>query len=72
MPIVEDVCISAIESELTSKGFNLIEAPKTKEMIAIIVKNVLLEVKKGTVNTTVTGSSASGGPVTGSGVGTIS
>ena len=72
MPILEDVCIKAIESELIASGFNLVDAPKTKEFISIIVKNVLLEVKKGTINTTVTGTSASGGPVTGAGVGTIS
>ena len=71
MPIVEDVCISAIESELTSKGFNLIEAPKTKELITIIVKNVLLEVKKGTVSVPALGLITSQGPVTGSATGTI-
>ncbi len=72
MPMNESSCISAIENELTNKGFNLGNAEKTKEFISIIVKNVLLEVKKGTISTTVTGSSASGGPVTGAGTGTIS
>ena len=72
MPMNEQSCISTIESELASKGFNLGNADKTKEFISVIVKNVLLEVKKGTVSTTVTGSSASGGPVTGAGTGTIS
>lgn len=72
MPMSEQACISTIESELTGKGFKLDEAPKTKEFIEIIVKNVLEEVKKGTVSTIVTGSSTSGGPVTGTGTGTIS
>lgn len=71
MPMNEQSCISAIENELTSKGFNLGNAEKTKEFISIIVKNVLLEVKKGQVSTTVTGTSASGGPVTGVGTGNI-
>lgn len=72
MPMNEQSCINAIESELSGKGFKLDEAPKTKEFISIIVKNILLEVKKGTVSTQVTGSSATGGPVTGAGTGTIS
>ncbi len=72
MPILEQNCIVAIENELTGKGFKLDEAPRTKDFIEIIVKNVLLEVKKGTVSTAVTGSSATGGPVTGTGTGSIS
>lgn len=72
MPIIEEVCISAIERELKAEGFNLENAELTKKFVSIIVKNVLAEVKKGTVSTTVTGTSVSGGAVTGSGVGTIS
>jgi hypothetical protein len=68
----EQSCISTIETELASKGFNLGNTEKTKEFISIIVKNVLLEVKKGTVSTAVTGTSATGGPVTGTGTGSIS
>ena len=72
MPINENNCISQIQSELTGKGFNLNEAPKTKDFIETIVNNVLAEIKKGTVSTQVTGTSATGGPVTGTGTGTIS
>ena len=72
MPMLEQNCIVAIENELTGKGFKLDEAPRTKDFIEIIVKNVLAEVKKGTVSTAVTGSSATGGPVTGTGTGSIS
>lgn len=71
MPMNESSCITTIENELTSKGFKLDEAPRTKEMISIIVNAVISEVRKGTVSTTVTGTSASGGPVTGTGTGAI-
>ncbi len=74
MPMNESSCISAIESELTGKGFKLDEAPRTKEFIEIIVTNVLAEVKKATVSVPAQGLVAptNGGPVTGSANGTIS
>lgn len=72
MPMNEESCIASIEDELTSLGFNLSNAEKTKGFISTVVKNIIREVQKGTVNVTVTGSSASGGPVTGTGTGTVS
>jgi len=72
MPIVEQACIAAIETELIDANFKLDKAPDTKKFIKILASNILKEVKKGTVNVTVTGASASGGPVSGTGIGTIS
>jgi len=72
MPIT-DVSLSArIVNEMTAQKGAPADPTKLKEMADAIAKAVVDEIKQGAVvTTTVTGSSASGGPVTGAGVGTI-
>ncbi|UQY80124.1 putative phage protein [Candidatus Hepatincola sp. Av] len=72
MTISNNTAIESIKNTLESNGFNLSNTPVTNVFIEAIVNAILNEVKKGTINTNVTGSSATGGPVTGAGIGTIS
>lgn len=71
MPIVNNVAVAAVTNKLKAKGFDLEKAPQTKDFVEVLVNAVLDEVKKATVTTTVTGASATGGPVSGAGTGTI-
>lgn len=72
MTISNTTAINNIKNTLQSNGFNLNKAPQTNILIETLVNAILDEVKKGTINTNVTGSSATGGSVTGTGTGTIS
>ncbi len=64
---------SDIVSALQGHGFVLNDASKFDALADAIATAVINHIKTaGVVNVTVTGSSASGGPVTGTGVGTMS
>jgi len=72
MTISNNTAIESIKTTLESNGFNLDNTPATNMFIETMVNAILDEVKKGTINTNVTGASATGGAVTGAGIGTIS
>lgn len=65
--------ILAIFDEIEQSGKNEDSIAITKELFAQkLVVAISAYIKTGTVTTTVTGGSATGGPVTGTGTGTIS
>ncbi len=71
MAINNSAAIQNVKSAMEEAGFNLEEAPLSVAFVEALVGAVLDEVKKGQVTTTVTGTSATGGPVTGTGTGSI-
>lgn len=71
MTISNATAINNVKTTLENEGFDLDNTEFTNDFIEAMVNAILDEVKKGTINTTVTGTSAMGGPVTGTGVGTI-
>lgn len=56
MPIPSDsVIIGLIEGRLNAGGFDLSEAPETREFIEVIIEEVMKAVKLATVSTVITG-----------------
>lgn len=73
MPISEASLSARIVSAMTSEKGAPADPSKLQEFANAVAKAVVEEItQNAVVTTTVTGSSASGGPVTGAGTGTVS
>lgn len=72
MPITKASLSTRIVSAMTAEKGTPADATKLKEFADAVAEAVVAEItQNGVITTVVTGSSASGGPVTGSGTGTI-
>jgi hypothetical protein len=73
MALSKSAITSDVISALESQGFLFNEVSQLEAFVTTVVDKIVDHIQTtGVVNTTVTGTSASGGPVTGTGVGTLS